>query len=100
MTAAEAALLVVDSVSGVEVQTEVVWDFAVEYEVPRFIVINKLDRDNGSFARALESCQKAFGRVKVVPIQIPLGKERDFKGVVDLIKNKAFCICLGWQRKC
>ncbi len=89
MTATEAALVVVDAVSGVEVQTEVVWDYATEYEVPRFIVINKLDRDNGSFARALESCQKAFGR-KVVPIQIPVGKERDFKGVVDLVKNKAF----------
>ncbi|HUV13067.1 MAG TPA: elongation factor G [Acidobacteriota bacterium] len=96
MTAAEAALLVVDSVSGVEVQTEVVWDFAAEYEVPRFIIINKLDRDNGSFARALESCQKAFGR-EVVPIQIPLGKESDFKGVVDLIKNKAFVY--AWDGK-
>lgn len=96
MTAAETALVVVDSVSGVEVQTEVVWDFAAEYGVPRFIVINKLDRDNGSFPRTLEACQKAFGR-EVVPVQIPVGREKDFRGVVDLLKNKA--LVSAWDGK-
>lgn len=89
MMAAEAALAVVDGVAGVEVQTERVWGFAEQFRMPRMIVINKLDRDNSSFSRTLDSLTEAFGR-EVVPVHLPVGSEKDFNGVVDLIQQKAF----------
>jgi elongation factor G len=89
LVAAEAALVVVDGVAGVEVQTEKVWQFAADYKLPRAVVINKLDRERSDFQRALESVQENFGRA-AVPIQIPIGAERDFTGVVDLVRMKAY----------
>ena len=89
MAAADASLVIVDGVAGVEVQTEKVWSFANEFAHPRAIVINKLDRERSSFSRALESVQLLFGRA-AVPIQIPIGSERDFRGVIDLIEMKAY----------
>jgi elongation factor G len=89
LVAADAALVLVDGVAGVEVQTEKVWQFANEYRLPRAIVINKLDRERSDFSRALESVQAIFGRA-AVPIQIPVGSERDFNGVVDLVRMKAY----------
>ena len=88
MRAADCALVLVDGVAGVEVQTEKVWSFAEEFQLPRAIVINKLDRERSSFDRALTSVQEIFGRL-AVPIQLPIGAEKDFKGVVDLIRMKA-----------
>jgi elongation factor G len=89
MVAAEAAMVLVDGVAGVEVQTEKVWQFAEEFKLPRALVINKLDRERSSFERALESINSVFGR-SAVPIHLPLGSERDFKGIVDLIRMKAY----------
>ena len=89
LAAADAVLVLVDGVGGVEVQTEKVWQFADDYKLPRAIVVNKLDRERADFGRALESVQENFGRT-AVPIQIPIGSERDFKGVVDLIQMKAY----------
>ncbi|HRR25349.1 MAG TPA: elongation factor G [Acidobacteriota bacterium] len=89
MRAGEAALIVVDAVAGSEVQTETVWNFASEDGIPRAFVINKMDRENASFERALESLREVFGR-EVVPVQIPVGEEKDFRGVVDLLSMKAF----------
>ena len=89
MIAAEAVLVVVDGVAGVEVQTEKVWSFADEFQLPRAIVINKLDRERSDFDRALASVQGVFGRT-AVPIQLPLGSEKDFKGVIDLVRMKAY----------
>jgi elongation factor G len=88
LRAADAALLVVDSVAGVEVQTEKVWEFADEFGQPRIVVINKMDRDNASFERAMASLEETFGRT-VVPIQIPIGAEKEFTGVISLIDSKA-----------
>jgi len=88
LVAADAALVLVDGVAGVEVQTEKVWQFAADYKLPRAVVINKLDRERSDFERALESVQETFGRA-AVPIQIPIGAERDFTGVVDLVRMKA-----------
>jgi len=85
---ADGALVVVDSVAGVEVQTEKVWAYAEEYALPRLIVVNRMDRDRASFTRALSSLQSAFGR-GVVPIAIPLGEEKGFVGVAGLINAKA-----------
>ena len=89
LAAADAALILVDGVAGVEVQTEKVWHFANDFKLPRAIVINKLDRERAEFERALASVQEAFGRT-AVPIHIPIGSERDFSGVVDLVRMKAY----------
>ncbi len=89
MAAADAALVVVDGVAGVEVQTEKVWSFADEFKLPRAVVINKLDRERSDFDRALASVQEIFGR-SAVPVQLPIGSEKDFKGVIDLIRMKAY----------
>jgi elongation factor G len=89
LVAADAALVVVDGVAGVEVQTEKVWGFTEEFKLPRAIVINKLDRERADFSRALASVQETFGRI-AVPIQLPIGVEREFKGIIDLIRMTAF----------
>ncbi|HEY7819461.1 MAG TPA: GTP-binding protein, partial [Vicinamibacteria bacterium] len=74
---ADAALVNVCGVAGVEVQTEKVWGFAQDSERARMLVVNRLDRERASFSRALESIQKAFGRA-AVPLQLPVGEEKDF----------------------
>jgi len=85
----DGALLVVDGVAGVEVQTEEAWGYAEGFELPRLFVVNKLDRENASFARAGDSITQAFGR-QAVPVHIPIGSEKTFTGVVDLVANKAY----------
>ena len=89
MIAADGVLVVVDGVAGVEVQTEKVWSFSDEFQLPRAIIIDKLDRERSDFDRALGSVQSVFGRM-AVPIQLPLGSEKDFKGVIDLVRMKAY----------
>jgi elongation factor G len=89
LVAADAALVLVDGVAGVEVQTEKVWAFTEEFKLPRAIIINKLDRERSDFARTLANIQEVFGRT-AVPVQIPIGSEREFKGVVDLVRMKAY----------
>src|SRR5688572_21790348 len=84
----EAALVVVDAVAGVEVQTEKLWAESAALNLPRIIVLNKLDRDRASLERTLESLQRDCAR-EITPIQIPLGEERAFNGVVDLVTMKA-----------
>src|SRR5277367_5293178 len=88
LIAADCALILVDAAAGVQVVTEKVWDFATEYDIPRAFVINWMDRELASFERALKSLQDVFGR-GVVPIQLPIGQEKNFKGVVDLITMQA-----------
>ena len=85
---ADSAVTVVCGVAGVEVQTEKAWSFAEEFALPRLLFINKLDRERASHSRALESIQSRFGR-SAVPVQIPIGSEKDFKGLVDLLSMKA-----------
>jgi len=88
------ALVVVDAVSGVEVSTEKVWSVADELEVPRFVVLNRLDRERASLERSLASLHEAFGRV-VIPIQLPIGEEKSFSGIVDLVSMKAVTFADG-----
>ena len=87
--AADAALVVVDAVAGVEVQTEKVWSFCDEYSLPRAIVINKCDRDNASSERTFASLEESFGRGPA-PFQIPMGLEKDFSGVISVVSGKAY----------
>ena len=81
---ADAAIVVVDGVAGVEVQTEKVWSIAEELGLPCLVVLNLLDRERASLDRSLESLHGSLGRT-VVPIQIPIGSEKDFRGCIDLI---------------
>jgi elongation factor G len=88
LVAADSALIVVDAVAGVQVVTEKVWDYATEYDLPRAFVINWMDRELATFERAFASIQQVFGR-GVVAVQLPIGAEKNFRGVVDLISMKA-----------
>ncbi len=84
----DGALLVLDGVHGVEVQTEEAWGYAAGFDLPRIIVVNKLDRENASLSRVMETIVNSFGR-QAVPVQIPIGTEKNFAGVVDLVTQKA-----------
>jgi elongation factor G len=90
MRAVDSLLLVLCGVSGLEVQTEAVWDDAEKYEIPRIAFINKLDRENSNFYRVLEQMKTSFSGKNIVPIQLPIGAEASFSGVVDLLKMKAY----------
>ncbi|MGH7265564.1 MAG: elongation factor G [Candidatus Rokuibacteriota bacterium] len=84
----EGAVIVVDAVAGVEVQTEKVSRFAQEYNLPRLCFVNRMDRERADFGRALESIERRL-KGRFVPLQVPVGQESAFRGVVDLIKMKA-----------
>jgi len=98
MIAADSALILVDAAAGVQVVTEKVWDYATEYDIPRAFVINWMDREHANFARALTSLEQAFGR-KVVPIHLPIGQEKTFRGLVDLVTLKAHVYAPGGDGK-
>jgi elongation factor G len=86
---ADAALVVVDAVSGVMVQTEKVWETSDELTLPRIVVLNRLDRERASLERSLASLRETCNRT-IIPIQLPIGEEKGFKGIVDLVSKKAF----------
>jgi elongation factor G len=86
---ADAASVVVDAVSGVQVSTEKVWSMAAEMQTPRLVVLNRLDRERANLGRALDSLRGVFGRT-VIPIQLPIGERKGFRGVVDLVAMKAW----------
>ncbi|HEX5435045.1 MAG TPA: elongation factor G [Candidatus Angelobacter sp.] len=98
MSAAEACMVVVDGVSGVEVVTEKVWQYAEEINLPRVIVVSRMDRERADYEAALESLRSAFGR-QIVPVQLPIGKEKDLKGVIDLVTMKAYTYDMGGNGK-
>src|SRR5215467_532682 len=98
MSASEAALVVVDGVSGVEVVTEKVWQYAEEINLPRVIVVSRMDRERANYETALESLVAAFGR-QVVPVQLPIGSEKNLKGVIDLVTMKAYTYDMGGNGK-
>ncbi len=88
LLAADAALLLIHAVAGLEVQTEKTWSFCEKYGLPRVLVVNQMDRDRASFDRTLEALRGAFGR-QVIPVQLPLGEEKNFRGCIDLVRMKA-----------
>src|SRR5258705_6937346 len=92
LSAADGAIILVDAVSGIEVGTELAWRYADEFNMPRFFVINKMDRDNADFEKAFTAINEfveAHGK-RVVQVHIPIGEKQDFKGVVDVIGMKAY----------
>src|SRR6201993_1447935 len=94
----DAAIVVVDGVAGVEVVTQRVWNYCEEYKTPRLIVVNRMDRDRANAERVLESLTNAFGR-DVIPIELPIGSEKNLTGVVDLVRMKAYTYELGGNGK-
>jgi len=87
---ADSVVVVVDAVSGVEVGTELAWQYAEEYQQPIIVTINKMDRENANFERALENLKESFPDYKFIPVMIPIGAEANFKGVVNLLTMKAY----------
>ena len=85
----EGAVIVVDAVAGVEVQTEKVSKFAQEYGLPRLVFVNRMDRERADFERTLESIRRRL-KGRFVPLQVPVGQETGFRGVVDVVKMKAY----------
>ena len=86
---ADGAIILIDASAGVEVGTEQAWRLAEERSLPRMLFVNKMDRENADFGRALESARGAFGKA-LGPIQFPIGSERGFKGMVDLLSERAY----------
>src|SRR5258705_1847892 len=95
---ADCAIVVVDAVKGVEVQTEKTWAYANEFMVPRVMVITKLDKEHADFGTALQSAQNTFSRA-IIPFTLPIGKEKDFRGVVDVVHMKAYELGADGQAK-
>ena len=89
MQAADGAVVVVDAVDGVKVQTEQALEFAEEFNTPCLIFINKLDRERADFLRTFKDANECF-KPKLIITQLPIGTEEDFKGVVDLVSMKAY----------
>jgi elongation factor G len=94
----DAALVVVDGVSGVEVVTQRVWQYCNDIELPRMIVVSRMDRERADASRVLESLTNAFGRA-VTPLQLPIGSEKSLSGVIDLVRMKAYTYEMGGNGK-
>ncbi|HSQ25653.1 MAG TPA: elongation factor G [Anaerolineales bacterium] len=86
---ADGAIVLVDAVSGSEVGTEIAWNYCDQFNLPRFVLMNKMNRDNANFAKALESIRE-LSEIRLIPVQLPWGERADFKGVLDLLTMKAY----------
>ncbi|MCF8028091.1 MAG: elongation factor G [Desulfobacteraceae bacterium] len=89
MQAADSALVVIDAVDGIKVQSEQAWEYADEFDLPRVIFINKVDRERADFSKAFNDAVEIFSPKPII-LQLPIGQEADFKGVVDLVNMKAW----------
>src|SRR5512145_3335929 len=92
LSVADGAIILVDAVSGIEVGTELAWRYADQFNLPRFFVINKMDRDNANFEEtynAIEAFVKAHGK-RAIKVHLPIGEKASFKGVVDIIGMKSY----------
>jgi elongation factor G len=95
---ADSALILLDATSGVEVGTDLVWGYADEQSLPRMVFVNKMDRENANFQRCLDALKESF-EADFIPIQLPIGSQQDFEGVVDLIAGKAYYGSKAEERK-
>ena len=92
LSVADGAIILVDAVAGIEVGTELAWRYADEFKLPRFFVINKMDRDNADFNKTyavVEEFVRGHGK-RAVKVHLPIGEKQNFKGVVDIIGMKAY----------
>lgn len=91
MRVADSALILVDAVNGLEVGTELAWKYASDFKLPRFLVVDKMDRDNANFQKSLASVEEFAGsELRLIPIQLPWGEKQAFQGVIDLLTMKAY----------
>ncbi len=91
---ADGAVIIVSAMSGVKAETEKVWKYACEFEIPRIVFINKMDKETANFERALGELEKSFD-TEGIPLQIPIGIGDNFTGVVDIVKMKAYRFANG-----
>lgn len=89
LRAVDGAIIIVSAISGVKAETEKVWKYACEFEIPRIIFVNKMDKDNANFLQALSELEKSFD-TEAIPLQMPIGSGSTFTGIVDIINMKAF----------
>jgi len=89
LSVADSAMVVVDAVSGFEVGTEMAWNYCDKFSLPRFLVINKMDRENADYRKALDSVQ-TYSEARLIPVQLPWGEKQNFNGVIDLLSMKAY----------
>ena len=89
LSVADGAIVLIDSVAGAEVGTEIAWEYADQFGLPRFVVINKMNRDNANFRKALATVQELSDK-RLIPVQLPWGERAEFKGVLDLLTQKAY----------
>jgi elongation factor G len=90
MRVVDGAIIVVDASAGVEVGTEQVWRLAEQNDLPRMVFVNRMDRENADFTDALASLRNSFGKA-IAPVQFPIGHDKNFKGIVDLLTETAYC---------
>ena len=90
MRVVDGALIVIGANSGVKVQTETVWGYANEFQVPRILYISRMDMERADFIKVVEEVKKTFPSQPAIPVQLPIGSQGNFKGVVDLIQKKAY----------
>ena len=86
----ECGVLVLCGVAGLEVQSEITWNIMEQQKLPKIIVINKLDRKNANFEKVLEQLKGAYPHARLVPLLLPMGQESSFKGLIDIVENKAY----------
>ncbi|MBV8553526.1 MAG: elongation factor G [Acidobacteriaceae bacterium] len=98
MAAADGVVVVLDGVAGVEVSTEKVWSFAADFGLPAAFVVNKLDRERAAFDRVVENIHERFGR-SAIPVQMPVGAEKNFSGIIDLIRMQCWSYTPGGDGK-
>ncbi|MHC1772251.1 MAG: elongation factor G [Flexilinea sp.] len=89
MSVADAACVLVDSVSGREVGTEIAWKYANKFNLPRIIIVNKMNRENADFKKAIASVAE-YTDLRLIPVQIPWGEKLEFRGVIDILSMKAY----------
>ncbi len=94
LRAVDGAVVIVSAISGVKAETQKIWKYASEFEIPRIIFVNKMDKDNANFARAVGEVENAFA-TEALPLQLPIGAGENFGGIVDLIKMKALTFDSG-----
>jgi len=90
MKIVDGAVIIIGANSGVKVQTETVWEYAQEFEVPVIIYISKMDMERADFQKTVDDIKKGLSSVPSMPVQLPIGAEAEFRGVVDLIQMKAY----------
>lgn len=93
----DGAVIIVSAISGVKAETEKIWEYACEFELPRIVFVNKMDKDNASFDRAISDIEQSFGS-EAIPLNIPIGEGNSFKGIVDILNMKAYSLESGKRK--